>query len=125
MPPKLDDLTRSGKITKGFKLANPELKPETITSYEWGWNMNLSNKLNFQPSVYYSLGKDFQYFVATGDSVDTGGSSLKPVLQRQNISEAEILGAEITISYKPFKTLNIIGAYAFNNSKIKEFKSAN
>ncbi|HSG67484.1 MAG TPA: TonB-dependent receptor, partial [Bacteroidales bacterium] len=36
MPPKIDDLVRSGKISKGFKLANPELTPEVIFNYEAG-----------------------------------------------------------------------------------------
>lgn len=86
MPPKTDDLTKSGKISKGFKLANPELKPESLLNYEAGINWMPSKKLSIEPSVYYSRGYDFQYFVATGDSVETGGADLKPVLQRQNVA---------------------------------------
>lgn len=125
MPPKLDDLTRSGKITKGFKLANPELQPETITSYEWGWNIDLKNKVYLKPSVYFSKGKDFQYFVATGDSIDTGGSSLKPVLQRRNITEVEIKGAEITIDWQIMHNLKMIAAYAYNHSVVSKFDLSN
>lgn len=125
MPPKLDDLTRSGKITKGFKLANPDLQAETITSCEWGWNIDLKNNIYIQPSVYFSKGKDFQYFVATGDSIDTGGSSLKPVLQRRNITEVDIKGAEITIDWQILSNLKMIAAYAYNHSVISEFELKN
>ena len=36
MPPKLDDMCSSRKISAGFKVANPNLKPETIFAYEIG-----------------------------------------------------------------------------------------
>ncbi|HNY04116.1 MAG TPA: TonB-dependent receptor, partial [Bacteroidales bacterium] len=35
-PPMLDDMCKNGNVTKGFKLANPQLKPETIDNYELG-----------------------------------------------------------------------------------------
>ena len=123
MPPKLDDLTRSGKITKGFKLANPLLKPETITSYEWGWNYTPADRLKFEPSVYYSLGKDFQYFVGTGDSIDTGGQNLKPELQRQNISEVEIYGFEMTMTWNVMKNLMLNTNYSYSHSEITKFEA--
>lgn len=118
-PPKLDDLSKSGKISKGFKLANPELSPETIITYEWGLNWKALPNLSFEPSLYYSQGHDFQYFVPTGDSIDTGGSSIKPVLQRQNISEVEILGFEMNIGWQALKTISVNAWYAYNHSQIK------
>ncbi len=124
MPPKLDDLSKSGKIRKGFKIANPELGPEYLTNYEIGATLNFFDKLTIEPSVYYSLGKDFQYFVGTGDSIDTGSDELKPVYQRQNISDVEIIGAEITTLYQPIKQLSFNANYAFNHSTIKEFKGS-
>ena len=122
MPPKLDDLSKSGKIRKGFKLANPELGPEYLTNYELGFNFNFFDKLTIEPSVYYSLGKDFQYFVGTGDSIDSGGDALKPVYQRQNIASVEVIGAEISINYYVLKNLHLSANYTFNHSTIKEFK---
>jgi iron complex outermembrane recepter protein len=123
MPPKLDDLTRSGKITKGFKLANPKLKPETITTYELGWNYAPSEKIKFEPSIYFSNGKDLQYFVGTGDSIDTGGTSLKPELQRQNITEVQIMGFELTTKWKPSKSLLINANYSYSYSEIQKFET--
>lgn len=123
MPPKLDDLSKSGKIRKGFKIANPELGPEYLTNYEIGATLEFFEKLSVDPSVYYSDGKDFQYFVGTGDSVDTGGDDLKPVYQRQNISNVGVLGFEITARYKPIKQLTISANYSYNHSTITKFKA--
>ncbi|MDT8393814.1 MAG: TonB-dependent receptor [Bacteroidales bacterium] len=123
MPPKIDDLTKSGKISKGFKLANPELKPESLINYEAGISWMPSKKLSIEPSVYYSRGYDFQYFVANGDSVETGGADLKPVLQRQNVSGVEIMGAEITARWELFTHFFITASYAMNDSEIVEFSN--
>ncbi len=97
-PPKLDDLCKSDKISKGFKLANPELQPESIGTLETGANWKPHPKINVEPSVYYSNGKDFQYFVPTGDLIDTGGAHLKPYLKRENISQAEIQWRRVQLS---------------------------
>ena len=121
MPPKLDDLSKSGKIRKGFKIANPELGPEYITNYEVGFNLKLFEKLTIEPSIYYSIGKDFQYFVGTGDSIDSGGDIPKPIYQRQNIAEVEVIGAEITFNYLITENIRIAANYTFNHSTIKEY----
>jgi len=123
-PPKLDDLCKSGKINKGFKLANPELEPETITTYEWGLTWKTNTKIKIEPSVYFSKGKDFQYFVPTGDSIDTGGGEMKPTLKRENISEVEITGAEISVFYKIHPQLLVNANYAWNHSIITSFETS-
>lgn len=120
MPPKLDDLCKSGKISKGFKIANPDLKPEKLINFELGGRFLLMEKLTVETAVYYSLGNDFQYFVATGDSVDTGGDELKPVLQRNNISEVEIIGGEISLTYQFNKKMYFKANYTRNHSLISE-----
>ena len=101
MPPKLDDLVGSRKIRKGFKIANPELEPEKIMSIEWGLDFNFRKRLNIKPSLFYSIGKDFQYLVATGDFVDDGSSDPVPVYQRQNVSRVQVSGQnwELIITY--------------------------
>jgi len=121
MPPKLDDLSKSGRIRKGFKLANPQLRPEYLSNYELGFTFDFFNKLTVEPSVYYSLGKDFQYFVGTGDSIDTGGDVPKPIYQRQNIAKVEVIGAEISLNYSLLKNLLLSANYTYNHSTIKEY----
>jgi outer membrane receptor protein involved in Fe transport len=122
MPPKIDDMTRSGKISKGFKIANPELKPERLLNYELGASWNVHEKLLLEPSVYYSHGYDFQYFVATGDSVETGGADLKPVLQRQNIAQVGIAGAEISVLWNILDNISLSANFSYNHSEILEFE---
>lgn len=122
MPPKLDDLSKSGKIRKGFKLANPELGPEYLTNYEFGSHLVFLNKLDLAASIYYSLGHEFQYFVGTGDSIDTGGGdALQPIYQRQNITSVEVLGMEVSTKYQLFNKLGLTLNYTFNHSVIKDF----
>lgn len=124
-PPILDDMCKNGNISKGFKMANPELKPESLDNMEVGGTFTLFNRLVLEPSGFLSLGKDFQYFVTNGDSVYTGGDNLKPVMQRDNISGVRILGAEITVTVPIVKTVSFLANYAFNDSRITRFDTTN
>jgi len=121
MPPMLDDMCKSGKIRKGFKIANPGLRPETLINYELGSTVLLIDKIRIEPSVYLSQGKDFQYLIGTGDSIDTGGDNLKPVFQRQNVSKIRVLGAELTFTYSILPNLIYVANYAYNHSTITEY----
>ena len=119
--PILDDMTRTGKKKGGFKLANPDLKPELITTFEIGTDIKLINNLTLSGSMYYSLGKDFMYDVSTGDSVNMG-YKIAPLLKKQNISKVEIYGAEIEIKYDLTDSLNIFANYSYTHAQIKEHK---
>jgi len=121
-PPMLDDMCKNGNVGKGFKLANPHLRPEVLINYEIGATLHLQNKLVIEPSIYYSVGNDFQYFVGTGDSIYTGGDNLKPVLKRENISKASIYGAEISLTYRFNNHWMFISNYAYNYSKVTDFE---
>ncbi len=120
-PPMLDDMCKNGNVTKGFKLANPQLKPETLDNFEAGCDWEPFSGLVFRPSVYYSIGRNFQYFVNTGDSINTGGDKDKPIIRRENVSRAGILGAEIAVQWKIFKKVSFSGSYAFNDSRVTAF----
>jgi outer membrane receptor protein involved in Fe transport len=122
-PPMLDDMCKNGNVTKGFKLANPQLKPETIDNYEAGCDWRPFAGVVFRPSVYYSVGQDFQYFINTGDSINTGGDKDKPIIRRQNVSRVRILGAEASMQWQVFKRVTLMASYAFNDSRITKFSS--
>ncbi|MEI6174649.1 MAG: TonB-dependent receptor [Bacteroidota bacterium] len=122
-PAMLDDMCKNGNVTKGFKLANPQLKPETIDNYEVGADWSPIPSLSFQPSIYVSYGHDFQYFVSTGDSINTGGDKDKPILRRENVSGVRIIGAEISGRWQIIKNLRLVANYAYNDSKITSFDS--
>ncbi|MDF1547805.1 MAG: TonB-dependent receptor [Bacteroidales bacterium] len=117
MPPKLDDMVSSRKVNTGFKIANPDLKPETLTNYELGFDIFPSDKIKLNLSAYYSLGNDFQYFEGTGDTVDID----RPVLKRENISNVEIYGLEAAINYQPADYVTLKANYTYNHSEIKKF----
>lgn len=119
-PGTLDDMCRSGSISKGFKMANPELEPEHLNNFEAGGSFVINKYLRFEPSVYYSIGKQFQYFVGTGDTVYST-SSPKAILKRENVSKAAITGAEATLRLNPLKSLELTLSYAYNHSVIKSF----
>ncbi len=119
-PGTLDDMCRSGSISKGFKMANPDLEPEHIYSLEAGGSFELNRFIRFEPAVYYSLGRQFQYFVGTGDTIYSA-SKPKPILKRENVSKAAISGAEATLSISPAKSILISLSYAYNHSVIKAF----
>jgi iron complex outermembrane recepter protein len=121
--PKLNDLTSSGKIRKGFKLANPELGPEIITTIETGTNLKPIKKLEITPSVYYSYAQSLQYQVSTGDSMDVSGV-LSPVLQVRNAAGVRILGAEFRFDYSVFNHLKLYGSYSYSVSLLNTEKSS-
>ncbi|OFX26669.1 MAG: hypothetical protein A2033_18455 [Bacteroidetes bacterium GWA2_31_9] len=120
MPPKLDDLCKSGKINRGFKLANPDLLPEKLTNFEIGANYNL-NKFSTKTSVYYSIGTDFQYFAKTGEIIVAANGEEKPVFIRKNISEISIKGAEIELKYNFLKHFQLKASYSYNKPIITKY----
>jgi iron complex outermembrane receptor protein len=119
-PGTLDDMCRSGSISKGFKMANPELKPEHLHNFEAGGSFVVNKYIRVEPSVYYSLGNQFQYFVGTGDTVYST-SSPKAILKRENVSKAAVTGIEATLRVNPIKSLELTFTYAYNHSVIKSF----
>ncbi len=119
-PAILDDLCRSGFIAGGFKKANPDLGAETLDNFEIGSDIHILNKIRISPTVYYSNGHNFMYYVSTGDSLMMGGH-LKPVRIKQNISKVNISGAELDIVYNINDNFNIFANYTFANSQIADF----
>ncbi len=123
-PPVLDDMCRNGKISGGFKVVNPNLKPEHIQTAEWGWKINWKDKIALTPSVWYSLGTDFMYYVSTGDSAFTTGF-WSPVLRSENISKVELYGFELDATYSINDHLTLFGNYAYTQNKILKYELMN
>jgi len=114
----LDDLTRTGFINIGYKKANPLLAPETINNIELGTRFS-HKKFLATANIYYSMGFDFMYYVATGESLFGGR---KKIYQKENISEVEIYGTELSAQYNLTKWLSFKANYTHNESKIKSFE---
>ena len=112
----LDDLSRTGWMRLGPKIANPNLGPEKIYNLEFGFDYSPLYKIKISPSLYYSKGKDFLYYVDTGDSIGR-----RSIYIRENITEVDIQGAECDLVYKPNKQLSFFGNYTYHKSVITSF----
>jgi iron complex outermembrane receptor protein len=113
----LDDFTRTGFINIGYKLANPDIKPETIYNGEIGYRYD-NNNIYASANIYFSQGKDFMHYIATGDYIFGGR---KAVYKKQNIANVQIYGLELNCEYKVLKWLRIAANYTYNNSEIIKF----
>jgi iron complex outermembrane recepter protein len=120
-PSVLDDLCRTGRIRGGLKVARPDLKPEHIDNFEIGGDYSPIDNLKLAASLYYSMGKDFLYYVSTGDSIDMGFGK-RPVLIRSNISNVEIYGAEFEVNAAFSQKLTLFANYAYSSAKIIDYK---
>ncbi|MBN2683419.1 MAG: TonB-dependent receptor [Bacteroidales bacterium] len=114
----LDDLCRSGWMWVGPKIANPELGPETLDNFELGLDFKPGKKIVFSPTVFYSIGKDFLYYVATGDSI----WGTRPIFRRENVSLVTIKGLETDFKYYINKNFTFMANYTYNESVIEEFE---
>lgn len=120
-PSVLDDLCRSGRVRGGFKIANPNLTPEYLNNIEIGGDYKPTAWLRVAASAFYSKGKDFLYYVSTGDSIDMGFEP-RPIKIPSNISKVDIKGFEADFSTTPIRYLTFFGSYAFASSKISGYK---
>jgi outer membrane receptor protein involved in Fe transport len=116
----LNDLCQTADVNKGFKIANPDLKPEYLSNAEIGTLLQIG-KFEIEPTLFYSIGKDFQYFVGTGDSIYTNKTKEQPVIKRENIDKVEIYGAELAMNYTFNKHFSMFANYYYNHSQIKNF----
>lgn len=123
-PAVLDDMCRSGRIKGGFKVADPGLQPEYLNNFEIGADARFFDKLRTSVSMFYSMGKDFMYYVNTGDSLDLG-FGLRPIIKASNISEVEIYGIELEANYVLFENIILNANYAYSHSQIQEFTPLN
>lgn len=120
-PSVLDDLCRTGRIKGGLKVADPNLKPEYLDNFEIGSDFSPLRNIKIASSLYYSIGKDFLYYVSTGDSIDMGFGE-RPIMKRSNISKVNIYGAEFEFLYNPISVLTLFANYAYCHAKISAYK---
>jgi iron complex outermembrane receptor protein len=121
-PSVLDDLCRSGRIRGGFKLANPDASPEYLANIEAGGDFTVAGNLKASLSAWYSQGREFLYYVNTGDSIDMG-YGLRPILARTNIPLVEITGAEAELNWPVTTTLILRVSGSWSYSVISEYRS--
>jgi iron complex outermembrane recepter protein len=123
-PSVLDDLCRSGRVRGGFKVANPELEPETLDNFEVGGDVLLPGRIMLSSSIYYSMGKDFIYYVNSGDSIDMGFGP-RPIYIPENITGVSIFGLELELTYDILPGLRLLFNYSHNHSEISKYTLEN
>ncbi|BAH76254.1 TonB-dependent receptor [Solidesulfovibrio magneticus] len=117
--PLLDDMYRTGKMKGGSKISNPSLGPEKLDSFEVGSDYAPLENLRFSGSGYFSVGRDFQSYVTVASGI----------MQKQNIGQVQIWGAELNGEYDPFKfsgfdvmkKFTLFANYTFNDSRVADF----
>lgn len=119
--PVLDDMCRTGRISGGMKLANPNLQPEYLDNFELGGDIFLANRITISPAVFYSIGTDYHAYIATGDSLIMN-NRMRPIRIKDNIGEVELLGAELSLSAQIANGLEFSAAYAYTETNIKSFR---
>ncbi|MDI6403150.1 TonB-dependent receptor, partial [Balneolaceae bacterium ANBcel3] len=113
----LDDLSRSGWMWVGPKIANPELGPEIVDNIEAGLDLRPHWKWRISPTAYYSKGKDFLYYVATGDRL----WGVRDIYRRENVSGVRLYGMELDVLYVPTDDITLNVAYSVHRSEIRSF----
>ena len=121
--PELDDMCRTGWQYVGPKIANPNLDPETIDTFEVGSDWQVLHNLKMATSVFYSKGKDFLYYVDTGIPVAASGYWATRNYQiKQNVGEVEIVGFELDLRYDLTENVSFYANYTYSDTEITEYE---
>jgi outer membrane receptor protein involved in Fe transport len=122
--PVLDDMCRTGRISGGMKIANPDLKPEYLSNIEAGTDIFITEKYAVSVSVFSSAGTDYHAYISTGDSIMLN-KKLRPVMQKSNIGKIELYGAEVSLKLNPLKNFAWQVSYSYIHTNIIDMGEAN
>jgi len=117
--PSLEDMVLNLVKKSNYSLANPNLGPEKIDTYELGADYVPMPGFKFSPSLFYSRGLDFIYSINTGATVTL--DKPYPVYQSQNVAAVDIYGAEAEATYSAGPA-TLGASYTFNRSRISNCK---
>ncbi len=101
-----------------FRWANPDLKPEKITSYDVGVERFFTDQFWGRVTFYQSWARDY-----IGDRLIRQfrrGGRLFSEYQLENISKVNIHGLEAELKWDPRQDLTLFSNYTWNVSKIKQ-----
>jgi iron complex outermembrane receptor protein len=108
-----------------LRVANPDLKPERITSYDVGIERYFTDKLKARVTFYQSFAHDYigeeltdSYTVTTGKGKNAK-TTVYNQYQLKNISKVGIHGLETEVEWQARKDLTFFGNYTFNVSRVE------
>jgi iron complex outermembrane recepter protein len=92
----------------GTAIPNPDLQSETALNLELGSTIEIADKLNVRPELFYS------HLYNTIQMV----SNVQPgISQMQNTGESVFKGVDLSLVYQPVTVLNIYAAYSYIRRK--------
>lgn len=110
-PPNLYELYRTWPSGSYTNYSNPDLKPETLWSYELGADQYLwQRKVKLSATIFHT---DLQDAIESYKASDGN-------YYRDNVSEATINGIELAASVMPWSWLKLWGNFTYNDSEVKE-----
>ncbi len=95
-------------IGKGGRVANPDLKPERLQSFEGALLYNIKNKVFNELNLFYNVAED----VIVADVAIPGDKT-----QNQNLSDMNVLGFEYKLIAEPIKNLKFYGNLSYQKGK--------
>ena len=102
--------------TSRTRIANPDLKPETIISYELSLeNEFFDNRLKTRIAPFYSDATDFITSVTLPDPYDNTGRRF--LSQPQNVEKVDIIGFETEIRGRPFPNVQTFVNYQYAETR--------
>lgn len=128
----IDNMLLYGRVSRGYKSGgfngranNPgeqaPYSPEKVTSYEAGLKSDwFDGAMIANVSVFYNDYKDFQARVS-GLVTDPGTGLPSPELSVLNAGALEISGAELELSYSPFRALKLDAQIGYLDASYGEF----
>ena len=92
--------------TNPIVLGDPNLKAETIDTYEFAFSHQVSNQLLYTANIYHYNIKDFITYVPIANGIN----------QAQNIGNRKGQGFELEANYLPIYNLRFLANYAYQQS---------
>jgi iron complex outermembrane recepter protein len=92
----------------GSAIPNPDLRSETAINLELASTLELGDKLNFRPELFYS------HLYNTIQSVS---NVVEDLSQMQNTRESIFKGIDLSFVYKPASVINLYATYSFIQRK--------
>jgi iron complex outermembrane receptor protein len=86
-------------------LGNPDLKPETIDTYELAFSHQVKSNFKYSANLFYYKIKDLILFIPGSDGI-----------KAQNTGGRKGKGGEFELEYSPSNSVKIIGNYSYQKS---------
>jgi outer membrane receptor for ferrienterochelin and colicins len=110
----LVDMSGQGQT---YVFGNPDLKPETSTNYELGFNLQPNDQINFTATGFYNKIKDAQ---VTEDISNWTNCPVTDCSRTINSNRAKVYGVETALQYAILPEWDIKATYTYTKSKITD-----